>query len=63
METLYLAVMGIVLYFVADWLVDLSERAAGRRFEYRTLLFFSILLGLAVVTFWVLQRLLASAVT
>jgi uncharacterized membrane protein len=63
METLYLAVVGIVLYFVADWLVDLSERVAGRRFANRTLLFFFVLLGLAAITFWALQRLLAPAVT
>ncbi len=50
METIALGVIGIVLYFFTDWLVDRLEQAAGRRFEYRTVLFFAILLVLAAGT-------------
>lgn len=55
METLALAVIGIVCYFVADWLVDRLERAAGRRFPSRTILFFVILLVLAGGTLQILH--------
>ncbi|MCC6466804.1 MAG: hypothetical protein IT563_00670 [Alphaproteobacteria bacterium] len=63
MEALYFAVVGIVLYFVADWLVDRCERLAGRRFTNRTALFFIILLVLAVCSFAILQHLLAPSGT
>ena len=61
METLALAVIGIALYFVSDWLVDRFERSAGRRFEYRTLLFFLILLMLAGGTLQVLHMVFGPA--
>ena len=48
---------GIVLYFVSDWLLQRAEAVAGRRFEYRTLIFFALLLGLALVSFSLLGRL------
>ena len=50
-EAVYFTVTGIVLYLVADRLVDLVERRAGRVLEHRTLLFFVLLLSLALVTF------------
>ncbi len=41
----------------ADRVLDALERRAGRRFEHRSLIFFGILLGFAVVTFAIVQRL------
>ncbi len=63
METLALAVIGIVCYFAADWLVDRLERAAGRRFAYRTILFFAILLVLAGGTLQALHLAFGASVT
>ena len=57
-ETLLFTVTGIVLYLVADRLVGLVERRAGRILEHRTLLFFVLLLTLALVTFAVIRRFL-----
>lgn len=59
MELLYLTAVGIALYVLADRLLDRIERARGRRFEERTLVFFLILATLALSTFWLLRRLLA----
>ena len=49
MEILYYTVTAVVLYFLADWLLDRLERALGRRLEYRSLIFFGIILGLALI--------------
>ena len=48
--------LAVVLYLVADHALDALERRAGRRFEYRSVLFFVILLVLAVLTFAAVQR-------
>ena len=57
MELLYFTFAAIALYFVSDWIVDRIERAAGRRFEHRTLLFFAIIFALGWVAFWLIQTL------
>jgi hypothetical protein len=48
MEILYYTVTAVVLYFAADWLLDRIEIAYGRRFEFRSLIFFVIILVLAL---------------
>ena len=55
MSAIYFTLTGIVLYLIADWLLDRIEIHRGERLEHRTLVFFGILLGLALVTFPVLQ--------
>ena len=50
MEILYYTATAVVLYFVADWLLDRVEIAFGRRFEYRSLIFFFIIVALALMT-------------
>lgn len=56
MSAIYFTVAGIVLYLVSDWLLQRIEASAGRRFEYRSVIFFVILLSLAVITFEFIQR-------
>lgn len=58
MDAVYFTVIGIVLYLVADRLVVLVERRAGRVLEHRTLLFFVLLLSLALVTFALIRQFL-----
>jgi hypothetical protein len=58
MEAVYYTVTGIVLYLVADRLVVLIERRAGRVLEHRTLLFFVLLLSMALVTFALIRQFL-----
>ena len=55
MSAIYFTLTGIVVYLIADWLLDRIEIHRGERLEHRTLVFFGILLGLALVTFPVLQ--------
>ena len=47
-----------MLYLAADWLLERIETRRGERLEHRTLVFFGILLGLALATFPLLQSLL-----
>jgi hypothetical protein len=57
MSAIYFTVAAIALYFVSDRLLQLVEVHVGRRFEYRTLIFFVILLTLALITFSFIQKL------
>jgi hypothetical protein len=56
MEMILFTVVGIALYLVSDRILNSLELRAGRRFEYRSLIFFAILLALAVLTFAALRR-------
>jgi hypothetical protein len=57
MEIVYFTVVAIGLYFLADWILDRIERARGARFENRGLVYFAIILPLAVLTFWLINTL------
>jgi len=56
MSAIYFTIVAIVLYFVSDWLLERVEVAAGKRFEHRSLIFFVILLTLALITFSIIQQ-------
>ena len=56
MQFVLFTVLGIVLYLVSDRILLALERRAGRVFEQRSLVFFAILLVLAVITFGFVQR-------
>ena len=57
MEILYFTLSAILLYFAADWILERIERAAGKRFEYRSLIFFAILLVMALTSFSLIRHL------
>lgn len=61
-EAVYYTVTGIVLYLVADWIVRTLEARAGRLFEHRTLVFFVLLLTMALVSFAAIRRLAPAAI-
>ncbi len=56
METLYFTLAAIVLYFVSDWILERIEVARGARLEHRSLVFFGILLGLALLVFAAIRQ-------
>jgi hypothetical protein len=58
-EAVYYTAAAIILYLVADRIIDTAERVAGRRFEYRSRYFFALLSVLAVGSFYVIRRLMA----
>jgi hypothetical protein len=60
MEAVYYTITGVVLYLLADWILRSFETRAGRIFEHRTLLFFFLLLSMALVSFAVIRRLAAT---
>lgn len=57
MEILYFTVTAIVLYVVSDWALRRIEAFLGRRLEHRTLVFFAIILILALVSFGLIRNL------
>ena len=57
MEILYFTLAAILLYVAADWILNRLEQAAGRRFDYRSLIFFAILLAMALVSFSLIRHL------
>jgi hypothetical protein len=50
-EIVYFTLVGIGLYFGADWILNRIETARGARFEYRSIIFFAIILVLALASF------------
>ena len=57
MEAVYFTLMAIACYVISDWALKRMEVIAGRRFEYRTLIFFALILGLALVSFALIRDL------
>lgn len=60
MEIIYFTLVGIGLYFASDWILNRIESARGHPFENRSVIFFVIILVLAVVSFQLLGRLMRS---
>ena len=61
-EAVYFTITGVVLYLLADRILRVIETRAGRIFEHRTLIFFVVLLSMALVTFAVIRRLVPAAI-
>jgi hypothetical protein len=57
MEIIYFTAAGIILYVAADWILKRMETAAGKRFQYRSLIFFVILLTMAMTSFAIIRQL------
>lgn len=57
MEAVYFTLVAILLYLVADRALRAIESAVGRTLEYRSVIFFAILLALAVGTFALIRGL------
>lgn len=51
MSILYFTLAAAFLYLLSDWILDRVEVTAGRRLQHRSLVFFSILLTLAMTSF------------
>ena len=61
MSAVYFTIVAIILYFAADWLLERMEIAAGKRLEHRSLIFFVILLTLALSSFSLIQHFIDGA--
>ena len=51
MSIVYFTLVSAILYLFSDWLLLRVEAAFGRRFEHRSLMFFCVLLTLALSSF------------
>lgn len=51
MSIVYFTLVAAILYLFSDWVLQRVETAAGRRLQHRSLVFFCILLTLALVSF------------
>jgi hypothetical protein len=56
MEIVYFTLAAVSLYFGADWILNRIEVAAGRRFEYRNIIFFAVLLVIALASFALIRH-------
>lgn len=59
MEIIYFTLTAILLYLAADWILRRIETAAGKQLQYRSLIFFAILLAMAVTAFALIRNLTA----
>jgi hypothetical protein len=57
MSIVYFTLAAAILYLLSDWILERVEVTAGRRFQYRSLVFFSILLALSVTSFTLISYL------
>lgn len=57
MEIIYYTLAGLGLYFVSDWILNQIETRRGERFEQRSLIFFGIILVLALILFRLIRYL------
>jgi hypothetical protein len=57
MENVLFLAVAVVLYFASDAIVQAVEVRLGRRLEHRTLLFFALLLVLALASFALIRQL------
>lgn len=60
MEMVWFTLVAVVLYLASDRILNALEVRAGRRFEYRSLWFFGLLLALALVTFAAVRKFIYS---
>ena len=56
MAYLYYTVAAILLYLLSDWILNKVEQRAGKRLKYRSVIFFVIIMVLAVSTFEMIDR-------
>ncbi len=56
MEIVYYTLAAVVLYFISDRILERIEAARGARLEHRSLIFFGILLSLAVIGFAAIRQ-------
>lgn len=56
MAYLYYTVTAVFLYLLSDWILNKIEHSVGRRLKYRSVVFFFIIMTLAVSSFEMIDR-------
>ena len=60
MDIVYFTLVGIGLYFASDWMLNRIEAVRGKPFEYRSIIFFGIILVLALASFQLIRHFMHS---
>ena len=56
MAYFYYTVAAVVLYLISDWILNQIEIYYGKRLQYRSVVFFVIIMVLAVGSFSIIDR-------
>jgi len=56
MAYLYYTVTAVLLYLLSDWMLNQIERSIGKRLKYRSVIFFVIIMTLALASFNLIDR-------
>ena len=56
MAYIYYTITAVLLYLLSDWILNKIETYYGKRFEYRSVIFFVIIMVLAVGSFEIIDR-------
>lgn len=61
MEVIAFTVVGIALYFFADWALNMLEKFHGEPLPQRNIVFFVLIMALALSSFSMIRTLLGAA--
>ena len=56
MAYIYYTIAAVVLYLISDWILNRIEIYYGKRLQYRSVIFFAIIMVLAVGSFSIIDR-------
>ncbi len=56
MAYLYYTVTAILLYLLSDWILNQIEKSIGKRLQYRSVIFFVIIMTLSLSAFELIDR-------
>jgi hypothetical protein len=56
MQVVYFFIVAVALYWASSRILSVLEARRGAHLEHRSLVFFAILLSLALITFWLIRR-------
>lgn len=56
MQYVYYTVTAVLLYLISDWILNRIEISVGKRLQYRSVIFFVIIMVLAVGSFEIIDR-------
>lgn len=63
MQYIMYTITAVILYLLADWMLNQIEIAIGKRLAYRSVVFFIIIFSLAIISFELLDQMFGEPVT
>ncbi len=61
MAYFYYTITAVLLYLISDWILNRIETYYGKRFQYRSVIFFAIILVLSMSLFEMIDRVVGEA--